>query len=34
LRELNELQRTGGKPTGPVEEDPEYVQHVRQCLHN
>lgn len=25
LRELNELQRSGGKPTGPMEEDPEYV---------
>jgi import inner membrane translocase subunit TIM44 len=25
LRELNELQRTGGKPQGPMEEDPEYV---------
>jgi import inner membrane translocase subunit TIM44 len=24
LRELNELHRTGGKPTGPMEEDPEY----------
>lgn len=23
LRELNELQRTGGRPTGPMEEDPE-----------
>ncbi|KAF2202953.1 TIM44 subunit of mitochondria import inner membrane translocase [Delitschia confertaspora ATCC 74209] len=23
LRELNELQRTGGKPTGPMEEDPD-----------
>ena len=23
LRELNELKRTGGKPTGPMEEDPE-----------
>jgi import inner membrane translocase subunit TIM44 len=25
LRELNELQKTGGKPQGPMEEDPEYV---------
>jgi import inner membrane translocase subunit TIM44 len=25
LRELNELQRTGGRPTGPMDEDPEYV---------
>jgi import inner membrane translocase subunit TIM44 len=25
LRELNELQRVGGKPSGPMEENPEYV---------
>jgi len=25
LRELNELQRAGGKKTGPLEEDPKYV---------
>jgi import inner membrane translocase subunit TIM44 len=24
LRELNELQRGGKHPTGPIEEDPEY----------
>jgi import inner membrane translocase subunit TIM44 len=25
LRELNELKRTGGRPTGPMEEDIESV---------
>ncbi|KAF1364910.1 TIM44 subunit of mitochondria import inner membrane translocase [Lizonia empirigonia] len=28
LRELNELQRTGGRPTGPMEEDPDAGTNV------